>query len=267
MHTRSPAGRAGRPPAAAAPARSCPIFEGLDHEWARLSGPAGGVGRLARWAAAEPALAGCPSLGQLPGLVAWDGYRPSGPGGQVLSALLRLATDPVAARALLQALLPRLRAERVATARFGHGVGEYAQAPADTMADLVGEAFAAICRHAGEDRPDVARLVVQEAARRLRTARQAQRRYQQRALPLRERDLERWAAGPGQGPTAAERVARAVCQAVASGHLSRADGRLVYAARVKGLSALEVGRAEGLPGKTVYYALAKAERALLATAA
>ena len=46
-----------------------------------------------------------------------------------------------------------------------------------------------------------------------------------------------------------------------------ADARLVYGTRVKGLPASEVGRRAGMPPGAVYYALARAERALLLRAA
>ena len=93
--------------------------------------------------------------------------------------------DPLAARALLQAMLPRLRRRGVLIARYGHGVGDSWKRPADTLADLVAECYSAIRRHAGEDRDDVPRVVLQEATRRLRTARrQAQRRYQARTVLL-----------------------------------------------------------------------------------
>jgi DNA-directed RNA polymerase specialized sigma24 family protein len=199
-------------------------------------------------------------------LVGWQGYQPTAQGREVLRSLLHWAHDDLAARALLQALLPRARAERVVTPRFGHGLGENWQLPADTVADLVAECFAAIKRHAGEDRPDVARLVIQEATRKLRTARQAQRRYQERVVP----------SGPGRAGaaadlfsarTSAEWLAGSLCQAVRAGHLSKADASLLYGARVKGLPASEVGRAAGLAPKAVYHALARAEQALARKAA
>ena len=101
-----------------------------------------------------------------------------------MTALQRQAADPLAARTLLQALLPRIRAERVLVPKYGHGIDEAWQRPADTVADLVAECFVAVKRHAGEDRDDVARLVLQEATRKLRSARQVQRRYQLRTALL-----------------------------------------------------------------------------------
>jgi DNA-directed RNA polymerase specialized sigma24 family protein len=178
------------------------------------------------------------------------------------------------ARALLQALVPRIRAERVASPVYGHRCGDYAQSPADTMGDLVAECYAAIIRHAGEDHADVPRLILQEATRRLRTARQADRRYRQRTVQLDEVAGPRWAslgsrhhtADLRSARTAVEWLAEAVVEAVRRGRLSVGEARLVYGARVRGLNASELGRREGLPRRSVYYALSQAELALISAA-
>jgi DNA-directed RNA polymerase specialized sigma24 family protein len=64
----------------------------------------------------------------------------------------------------------------------------------------------------------------------------------------------------------AEWLAVALTDAVRSQSLTAAQARLVYATRVKGLPASEVGRCHGLAPKAVYYALARAESALLSRA-
>jgi hypothetical protein len=168
---------------------------------------------------------------------------------------------------LLQALLPRIRAERVAVPRYGHGLGERWQSAADTVGDLVAECYSSITRHAGEHREDVARLVLQEATRKLRTARQRQRRDQSRTVPLAPAHYlhatsELWAAR-----SSAEWLAGAVVDAVRGGRLSVREARLVYATRVSGMRASEAGRREGMPARAVYYALAQAELALTRRAA
>ena len=135
------------------------------------------------------------------------------------------------------------------------------------MGDLVAECYSSITRHAGEDREDVARLVLQEATRRLRTARQRHRRDQSRTVPLAPAHClratsELWAARSG-----AEWLAGAVVDAVRGGRLSVREARLIYATRVSGLRASEAGRREGMPARAVYYALAQAELALTGRAA
>ncbi len=240
------------------------IFASLDNEWRTLARSPAFAHQAQEWSAREPALAGW-ALGGARGLppVTWDGYEPAGRGAEVLSALLRLATCPAAARALLQALAPRLQAERVTLPVYGHGVGDGGPGGADTVVDLVAECFAAIRRHAGEDRADVARLLLGEATRRLRTVRRAQRRYQERTVPMAAAH-DAWAATDmAASRTAAEWLALALTDAVRSQALSAAQARLVYATRVQGLPASEVGRRHGMRPKAVYYALARAESTLL----
>ncbi len=265
------------------------IFVSLDREWRALTRSPAFRQQARRWSSSEPALTAWTGAWTVDGTVdgaldraldrgvdrgvdrgadrapvTWDGYQPAGDGAAVLSALLRLATSPVAARALLQALLPRLRSERVLVPAYGHGVGERWQGAADTVADLVAECFAAISRHAGEDRDDVARLLLGEATRRLRTVRRAQHRYQERTVPMRAAH-DAWATTDlAASRSTAEWLAVALTDAVRTQSLSAAQARLVYATRVKGVPASEVGRSHGMAPKAVYYALAQAESALLA---
>ena len=257
------------------PSPASALFAGLEHEWRKVASCQAARAVMAGLAEGEPDLAQCQSLADAVAIVSWHGRSPSPVGACVMSALLRQARSPLVDRALLQALLPRIRAERVASPVYGHRCGDYAQSPADTMGDLVAECYAAITRHAGEDHADVARLILQEATRRLRTARQADRRYRQRTVQL-EGDVP-WPRSAPQADrhhiadlwsarTAVEWLAEAVVEAVRRGRLSVGEARLVYGARVRGLHASELGRQEGLPGRSVYYALSQAELALISAA-
>ncbi len=248
-------------------AKTAGLFESLEREWGRISSRADVNACSRMWAAAEPVLSCSPDASAMVRLVSWQGRQPTAQARAVLAALLRQAADPFAALALLQALLPRIRSERVLTAKYGHGVGEAWQRPVDTMADLVAECFAAVKRHAGEDREDVARLVLQEATRKLRTARQAQRRYHERTVLLAPDHGVSAAADLSTALSAPEWLAAALMEAVRSHRLSKAEAGLVYAARVKGLPVSDVGRCAGMRPRAVYYALARAERALLSRAA
>jgi DNA-directed RNA polymerase specialized sigma24 family protein len=131
------------------------------------------------------------------------------------------------------------------------------------VADLVAECFAAISRHAGEDREDVARLLVRESTRRLRTQRRAQHRYQERTVPMAEAHDRRATTDLAGSRSEAEWLAVALSDAVRSRSLTAAQARLVYDTRVKGLPASEVGRWHGMRPRAVYYALARAESLLL----
>jgi hypothetical protein len=241
------------------------IFESLEKEWRWTSRCQAAQDEARRWGAIEPVLR-CHSVDEVVSRVAWAGYRPSGGSAAVLSALLRLAGSPLAARALLQALLPRIRIEKVATPTYGHGLGESWPRPSDTAADLVAECFASIKRHAGEHNPNVDRLVVREGARRLRTARQGQRRWQCRTVGAELPELSALCpAGLLEARSGPEWLAAAVLDAVRAGALDASQARLLYAARVKGVPASEVGRCAGLAERAIYYALAQAERALVAS--
>ena len=95
---------------------------------------------------------------------------------------------------------------------------------ADTVADLVAECFAAIVRHAGEDRDDVARLLLQEATRKLRTVRRAQHRYQERTVPM-PAAHDGWATTDlAASRSSAEWLAVALTDAVRSQSLTRRPG-------------------------------------------
>jgi hypothetical protein len=250
--------------AAPAPGSSAlAIFESLQHDWDKLARTRAAIAEASRWAEAEPQLLGGGPR-EVVSRVAWTGYRPVPDGAAVLSALLHLAVHPFAARTLLHVMLPRIRAERVRTPTYGHCLGESWPTPEDTLADLVAECFTAIKRHAGEDRADADRLIVSEAARRLRTARQVQHRYQCRTASLPEGDLGRASGDLSSGISSAERLARALVSAVREGCLRQEQARLLYATRVKGMPASEVARCEGIPPGAIYYAISTAERALLA---
>lgn len=240
-----------------------PIFTALEIEWRRLLRSSAWQAEASCWGESEPALAltgrGPASADEIVTRVVWHGYRPTAEGAAVLSALLRLARQTGAARALLQALLPRIGAERVGTPIYGHRLGCTWPRPADTSADLVAECFTAIARHAGEDRGEVDRLIVGEAARRLRTARQSQRRYEVHTVAL--PPGEELVSGLSCARSGAEWLVAALVDAVRAGRLSTGDARLIYDTRVKGFSAREAGQHHGLAPRCVYYALGRAERA------
>ncbi|MCL6092083.1 MAG: hypothetical protein M1435_03955 [Actinobacteria bacterium] len=242
------------------------MFVSLEHEWPHVVATPATRACEQRWWAVEPALEGL-AAGEVVDRVRWEAYTPVPEGAKLLCALLRVAWCRAASRCLMQALLPRLRAENVYTPIFGHGVDGGWRRAGDTAADLVAECFAAIRRHAGEDHPDVARLVVGEAVRRLRTARQAERRNESRSVVLSPLQASRLSCGLLSARSEAEWLASAVVDALRAGHLSAEQAALLYATRVQGLPASEVGRRQGMAPRAVYHALSTAERALVSRAA
>ena len=243
-----------------------PVFMSLESDWRHVVTTQAMRACERRWWDVEPTLQGLVA-NDIVLQVRWEVYLPLPEGARLLSALLRVASCRSASRCLVQALLPRLRVENVYTPTFGHGVGGNWRCPADTAADFVAECFAVIRRHAGEDRPDVSNLVVGEAARRLRTARQAERRHESRTVVLGMGQVPQLSCGLLSARSEAEWLAGAVVDALRGGRLNGQQAALLYATRVQGLAASEVGRRQGLAPKAVYYALSRAEQALLSRAA
>ncbi len=83
---------------------SFPAFAALDREWRTFAAEPSTTAALARWQAAEPALAGFTTVDDVVAA-----RRDPDRASDVLTALVALAyTDPAAARVLLQAVLPGL---------------------------------------------------------------------------------------------------------------------------------------------------------------
>jgi hypothetical protein len=224
------------------------VYRSLDREWDQISASPASAGRLAVWAADEPALAGyCSPRDVLDAIAA--------PGGaelahELLRCLLRQAADPLAARTFLQAVLPALRSARVWPPVEDH------------CAERVAATWEAIRAHAGASPQFPARFIVRIAERRLRTGREAQRRHDARLAVL-EPDHLGAALELGDARPASEQVAIRVVDAFRSGRLSAVQARLLYATAVVGLRAADAGRVEGLRPGSVYRALDAAEAALV----
>jgi DNA-directed RNA polymerase specialized sigma24 family protein len=245
------------------------LLDRLATEWITIAQSSSGALALKRWQGAEPALRRHRALAEIPDSLPVAPPEPDDRGA-LLQALLRLSDDAVAARTLLQCLLPRIRHERVNLPRYGHGLSERSQSVEDTFADLVAECYFAICRHAGRDLgPDanVSRLILQTATRRLRTIRQAQRRYWERTesldVPVPPAALQAALADHRPARSDAEQLALSVVEAVQRRGLERSDAQLIYATRVTGLPASRAARMQGMKPKSVYYALQSAEQELL----
>src|SRR4051794_9689997 len=97
------------------------IFDALDGEWPQLASARSSRRALARWAVADARLAGHADFDELVARV----QRRGDPGGsdRLLAALVGLAaTDPLAGRVCLQALLPGLK--MLAAASYWRGEHE-----------------------------------------------------------------------------------------------------------------------------------------------
>jgi hypothetical protein len=125
------------------------LFRALSGEWPTLASSGPAKRALGRWAAAEPALAGLGSIAD----VVVECHRRGQPAeaAAILSALLRHADDPVAARTLLQALTPGLVRIVERVRRQLGWVGPLGVWPtlADASAEVVAFAIEAIGAKAG----------------------------------------------------------------------------------------------------------------------
>jgi hypothetical protein len=199
------------------------LFKGLSSEWAVLASSRSSTWALGRWAAAEPAFAGLSSIAD----VLVECHRRGEPTqtAAVLSALLRQARDPLAARALLQALTPGLVriVERVRR-QFGW-VGPQGVWPtvSDAAAEVVMFAVEAIRRVAGRSLGWPQSVILDSVWHKVQAA---------------VRRWRRW----GCGATAhqlvddvehpAAQLAELIGEAVQRGRVSRADAELVWRYRV-----------------------------------
>jgi hypothetical protein len=247
------------------------VFRTLQEDWHQIASRPDAVAGLARWRRSEVVLEGFVNLGQVLDEIQHRGDADRS--CRLLASLLRQAGDPLAARAVLQAVLPGLAATLPGHRRIpvpAPGVPRHAhqdrahqdRAYQDMDADIVACAWEEIRGRAGQSLDHPARAVIGSARRRLRTWQEAQRRLATRTVVL---DIERhapiadleWTRDP------AERLAALLVAAVETGRLPHVQARLVFATSVAGLSAADVGTREGLPPRAIYFALGKAQAAFV----
>jgi len=218
----------------------------LDREWQQL---ARGVvpARLRLWAEREPALAPFVDPARLVEFV--RGSASSAMKDELLRPLVRLASDdPVAARVVLQVLLPGLK--RIA-GRALHDVSER-----DELWELLlAHAWERIRRYPLARRPrHIAANVLLDTL--MRTMRELER----------ERRRRRSDSGAAvTAPTADQRteIARLLLEAVSAGAISQLEARIIFETRIEHCSLAEVAAEEGLAYNVLRVRLQRAERRLL----
>jgi hypothetical protein len=231
-------------------------FRSLAREWAALGNTASARTALRRWAETEDVLAGFTS----PTEVVASCQRRGDPraANAVLGALLRLADDPLAARAVLQAVLPSLAARawrrRWDGSSLWDDVGEL-------DAEMVVVAMERIAELAGTSPEWPSQAIVEVAYARLRWAAQVARRRQVHTVPL---DAVHDLAAPDHGVE--DDFADVLLDAVAAGGLRRDDAAVIYATRVLGFTPAEVAERQRRDVRAVRTQRARAERTLVAIA-
>lgn len=234
-------------------------FRALDREWAVLGMSARARAALRRWAESEPVLAAYSSPA---GVVTACQHRGDPErSSALLGAVLRLAHDDLAARTVLQAVLPSLAARAWRGASQARGPGADL---GECVEELNAEVLAAACERirdlAGATPAWPAQAVVEHAWRRVRRARADRRRHEGRSVPL-AAAADRFAA-PER--SAAEELAVAVVGAVRAGRVRRGDGAVIVMTRVLGYAPEEVAAHQGRDVRTVRMRRLRAERALVA---
>lgn len=228
------------------------LFGVLDDQWGVVATSASATARLRHWQADDEALR---PFATLPELLAAteDREAPAAAKDAVLAALAgRAGSDELAARVLLQALLPGAKA----LARRLGWLGD----PEDRAVQVV----EAVCERIGtyplERRPArVAANVLADASQRLmRASRDAGPEPQVVALEYLDEEELHFRAEPSAG----EELLGLLAWAVRTGALGRSDARLIALTRVADVPPGDVGAAEGLGAHTMRRRRHRAEAAL-----
>jgi DNA-directed RNA polymerase specialized sigma24 family protein len=219
----------------------------LDREWQQL---ARGVlpARLRLCAEREPALAPFVDPARLVEFV--RGSASSAMKDELLRPLVRLAADdPLAARVVLQLLLPGLK--RIA-ARALHDLSER-----DELWELLlAHAWERIRRYPLARRPrHIAANVLLDAL--MRTMRELERERRRRGRS----DADAEPPAPTPDPRAG--IARVLLEAVSAGAISQLEARIIFATRIERCSLAEVATEEGFTYNVLRVRLQRAERRLL----
>lgn len=228
------------------------LHDDLNREWAALAAGAEGRRALRRWQAGEPSLAALESLDDL--LAA--AHQPRHPAaGEVLRPLVRLAaSDPLARRCLLQALLPAL----VKLCGRHPSAGDD---PDERLAHVLTLALERIRELAGTDVPYPAAAVAWRVGDYLRRAEAVSRRSA--VVPT----ANLGGVTGGGGRSASEELADFLVDNVRRGRVRPGDAALVYTTRVVGVPCHVLAEARGVDPMVLRTRRRRAERRLASVVA
>jgi hypothetical protein len=235
-------------------------FRALTCEWATVGASAPARRALRHWAETEPALACFASPADVVTRCQRRGDARSS--NALLGALLRLAEDDLARRAVLQAVLPSLAA-RAWRRRWDAANGvELWDDVAELDVEMITVTLERIAELAGTSPEWPSQAIVDVAYERLRWA----------ALVARRRRLDTVAlesfhdAAVAEPDRTEDEFGSVLLDAVASGGLRRRDAALIYASRVLGFSPAELAEHQRRDVRAVRSQRARAERTLVALA-
>ena len=229
----------------------------LRDEWDAIADSAHYREALRRWKETEPDLAAFDSPIDL--LVWCRGQADPGEANRPIGAVLRVAADPIAARTLLQLIIPGL------TARIGRALGREAacRRMAGVRDELVQEVVVAawerIAALAGTSPKWPACELIEGTWRRVRHQREKCRACQRRLWPL---ETAREAAEPEWTRTTAEELTVCLIDAVREGRLRLGQAGVVYTTRVLGVPPRALAGHCGPDERAVRARRARAERIL-----
>jgi DNA-directed RNA polymerase specialized sigma24 family protein len=230
------------------------LFTRLGEDWADLVADPAAARRYAAWRAGDGALAAHASLPDLRAAA----HRRGDPqaSDRILAALVRrAATDDLAARVLLHLLLPGAKA---LTARLW-----WLADPEERAAAAVAAVYERIRTYPYARRPARIAANILADARQQLTRRHRPRDTALRTLPLDEADEHRLPPVPDRPqPSAAEELLDLLRWAVALGHLSAEQGRLIAATRLADVGCDELGAQVGLGAHSLRRRRQRAESAL-----
>ncbi len=233
------------------------LFEALDAEWAVVGASPPARAALERWAMAEAALAGMSSPAE-----AVRSCRAAMPGAAaaVLGALLRHAGEPLAARSVLQALVPALRTLAARRAGGSRQLTRHTWEAADDFdADVVEVALRRIAELAGTSPPWPAQAICESIWMTVRAALVRSSRWGTPASL--DDNVADVVASPAR--SGAEALALAVVDAVRARRLAVDDARVIYATRVLGHTPAELASAQGRKVRALRAQRVRAERRLV----
>ncbi|MDQ3573475.1 MAG: hypothetical protein M3404_00885 [Actinomycetota bacterium] len=231
-------------------------FRSLDQEWAVLGRSARARAAIKRWSECEPTLGDYDSPAQVVAAcqVRGDPQRSSA----LLGAILRLAHDDLAARTVLQAVLPSLAARAWRGAKWARCQGASLEDSVEELnAEVLVAALERIRELAGTTPAWPAQAIVEHAWRRIRSEREG--RFREAATVPLTAVADR-PAGPDR--SAAEELAAVVARAVRSGHVQLRDAEVIVMTRVLGYAPEEVATKQGRDVRTLRMRRLRAERAL-----
>ena len=203
----------------------------LGREWEALARSPALAAALQRWGQDDPTLAIFAVVGDLVEYVHCRDRHPADTDAVLAALAGKARTDDMAARTLLQLLLPGL----AALARRHRWLGD----PEERDQAVVATAFERIRTYPFETRPRrIAANVVLDTAQRLL----AERDRQRREPPLSEGDerLEAYSPEPGEAASASEELLELLAWAHGRGHLSADAVRLIALTRVGGVAPAEL---------------------------